>query len=47
MSEKKFIVKIIHEFEIVAENEQEAEKLAIASSYGEARDCYLDVEEAD
>lgn len=47
MDEKKtYIVKIIHEFEVEAENEEEAADIAIDKSYGEAKDCRIETEEA-
>lgn len=42
----KFIVKVIHEFEVYADDEQDAEKIVLnKNGYGEAKDCYLEVEE--
>ena len=45
MEKKTYIVKIIHEFEVEAENEEEAIDAVIRKDgYGESRDCYFDVE---
>ena len=41
---KKYIVKVVHEFVVEASDEQEAENIVIAKNgYGEAKDCYLEV----
>lgn len=46
MEKKTFIVKVIHEFEVEAETENEAENIVIEKDgYGEARDCHLQVNE--
>ena len=45
--EKKFIVKVIHEFLVEAETEEEAEQIVLdKNGYGEARDCYFEIEKA-
>lgn len=45
MDKKTFIVKVIHEFEVEAENEEEAIDIVIQKDgYGEALDCHFDVE---
>lgn len=45
MEKKTYIVKAIHEFEVEAENEEEAIDVVIRKDgYGEARDCYFDAE---
>lgn len=46
LEEKKtFIVRVIHEFEVEAENAEEACDIVIAKDgYGEAKDCYFEVE---
>ena len=44
--EKKFLVKVIHEFLVEAETQEEAERIVLdKDGYGESRDCYLDVSE--
>lgn len=45
---KKYRVKIIHEYEIEADSEEQAEEIALHErTYGEARDCYLEVDEIE
>lgn len=45
MEKKTYMVKVIHEFEVEAENEEEAIDIVIhKDGYGEARDCYFDAE---
>lgn len=43
--DKKYIVKVIHEFEVVAENKEQAITKAIEMPYSEARDCDFEAEE--
>ena len=45
MEKKTYVVRVIHKYVIEAETEEEAEKIAWESSYGEAVDCYTEVEE--
>lgn len=46
MKKKTYIVKVIHEFEVEAKNEEEAiDIVSCKNGYGEARDCYFDTEE--
>lgn len=46
MEKKTYIVKVIHEFEVEAENEEEAVDIVIhKDGYGEAKDCYFETEE--
>ena len=45
MEKETYIVKVIHEFEVEEENEEEAIDIVIRKDrYGEARDCYFDAE---
>lgn len=45
MEKKTYIVKVIHEFEVEAENEEEAiDIVSHKDGYGEARYCYFDTE---
>lgn len=44
---KKYRVKIIHEYEIEADSEEQATNEALERTYGEARDCYLEVDEIE
>ena len=41
---KTFVVKVIHEYTIEANDEEEACNIALDKPYSEARDCYLEVE---
>ena len=43
----KYLVKIIHEIEIEADDEEQAIDIAISKDYGEYRDCYFNVEEVE
>lgn len=46
MDKKTFIVEVIHEFEVEAENEEEAIDIVIQKDgYGEALDCHFDAKE--
>ena len=46
MAKKTYRVKVIHEFIIEADNEEQAEEITLTEkNYSEARDCYLEVEE--
>lgn len=46
MDKKTFIVKVIHEFEVEAETDEEAIDIVIQKDgYGEALDCYFDAKE--
>ena len=45
MEKKSYKVKVIHEYLIEADTEEDAENKALEKPYSEARDCYLEVEE--